>query len=711
MRTRPRHPGLGAAGFRAALPFAERFLRWKHIHRQGSDFAEGRREAVRKLNRGEPVYLAAISIGGFHNSGVALVEVTREGGPKIICNNEEERFSGQKHSSKFPSLSLEAMKETMKSLGIGAERIGAWLATYDYPMYIATGVRTILEELPTSWPLAWQDHRPEFDLKDFRAGLCAPERLRQLFHLEAPVPLIGLPHHDNHACFSYCASPFARDGNGTIVAVVDGAGDTTSLSIYFGESGRTRLLYKSSNIFDSLGQFYAVISSTQGGWTPLSSEGRYMGAAAYGDLNRSTNPYYSRLRNIFSLQPDGQIHLNRALANWHCNLRDNPYTSELVHILGTPIPRADLWNPDAVLRVEDIHHSPTTRERADKAAATQMVFEDGLIHVIDFWIRATGSDRLVLTGGAALNAVANMRLLEHFDENYYDRVLNRRSRLHLWVPPICGDAGVTIGAAYAFAASIGAGTGAPLQHAFYCGSGPTRAQVVTALKSAADTTWTCVGDVSNRSGLEAIAELMAGITAEGGIIAIFQGPAETGPRALGHRSILANPCNPQVRDLLNARVKHREAIRPLAPMATLAAAKRWFELSDGAASDEYNAYNYMTLTVQAKPEAHARIPAVIHADGTARLQIVREHTDPISHAYLKALGSRTGVEIAVNTSFNVAGPIAQTPDQAISTLRRARAMDAMFMFSEEGSVFMVSMAGARHDRDLPSFQEGNHLLA
>ena len=177
---------------------------------------------------------------------------------------------------------------------------------------------------------------------------------------------------------------------------------------------------------------------------------------------------------------------------------------------------------------------------------------------------------------------------------------------------------------------------------------------------------------------------MAYMTSQDGIIALYQGAAETGPRALGHRSILANPRNPRTREFLNARVKYREAIRPLAPMMTREAALKWFELSDGAADADYNAYNYMVLTAPAKPDAAARIPAVIHADGTGRLQIVREATDPLTHAYLKALGRRNGEEVAVNTSFNVAGPIAQTPEQAIETLRRAKGMDAVVMIAEEG---------------------------
>ena len=163
--------------------------------------------------------------------------------------------------------------------------------------------------------------------------------------------------------------------------------------------------------------FYGIISSTQGGWTALSSEGRYMGAAAYGDMDRSTNPFYRQLRSIFDFRADGDVYLNRSLANWPRRMLRQPYTQDLIQILGPPIAPEEMWNPDAVLRVEDIRHRPNTQERLDKAAATQMVFEDGLVHIIDGLIRMTGSDRLVLTGGAALNAVANMRVLEHFDDS------------------------------------------------------------------------------------------------------------------------------------------------------------------------------------------------------------------------------------------------------------------------------------------------------
>jgi carbamoyltransferase len=223
---------------------------------------------------------------------------------------------------------------------------------------------------------------------------------------------------------------------------------------------------------------------------------------------------------------------------------------------------------------------------------------------------------------------------------------------------------------------------------------PSNADIAAAL-AANDIASLRIGDISTPDGRDAIADLMAFMVARNGVIALYQGAAETGPRALGHRSILANPCDPQARERLNERVKYREAIRPLAPMATLEAAREYFDLLPGASDANYNAYNYMVLTTQSKPGARAKIPAVIHADGTGRIQIVNAKDDPLTFAYLKALGRHIGVELSVNTSFNVAGPIAQTPGQAIETLRRSRGLDAVILVADGGAVYAAWHGGAR----------------
>lgn len=670
---------MGAAGF----------------HQLGSAFAEARLAAIRdKLGRGETVYLVGLGAPGTHNTGVALVEVTQAHGPRLIVNNEEERFSGNKHTTEYPRASIEAMVSALRGIGRDIGDIDAWLTSWDYPTLAGTLARSVLEEVPQSLKLLRTTEAAGFESRRLEQMTRTPKLLARQLGLSERVPLICLPHHDNHAWFSWAASPFADDGEPVAVAVLDGTGDQGSISLYVVESGAMRKLYCNDSMFDSLGAFYSVISSTQGGWTWLSSEGRYMGAAAWGDMNRASNPYYARLRNVLDFGDSGEVRINRSMANWYCDPFDHPYKPALTAILGEPLRPDQLWNPDAVLRVEDIHHRPDTRDRLDKAAATQLVFEDAMIHVTDHLLRFTGASRLVLTGGVALNAIGNMRLLEHFDEAWFSKAQQRNARLHLWVPPVPGDPGVTIGAAWLFAHLAGSPRGAPMTHAFFCGLPPSVEDITSALK-ADDVASQHIGGVSTQQGRDAIADLMAFMVAQGGVIALYHGAAETGPRALGHRSILANPCDPNVRERLNERVKYREAIRPLAPMATLQAAQESFELLPGASDTDYNAYNYMVLTAQSKPHARDKIPAVIHADGTGRIQIVRADDDPLTYAYLKALGRHIGVELSVNTSFNVAGPIAQTPQQAIDTLRRSKGLDVVLLVADDGAVFAAWHGGER----------------
>jgi carbamoyltransferase len=647
-----------------------------------------------KLNRGETVYLAGLAAPGTHNTGVALVEVTQANGPRIIVNNEEERFSGKKHTTEYPRRSLNAMVATLRGMGRGIGDIEAFVTTWDYPALFGTLMRSVMEEAPDSFELLGISSFAGIDTRRMDQMRRTPRILCKQFGLDQPVPLICMPHHDNHAWFSFAASPFADSAEPVAVAVLDGTGDRGSVSLYVAERGALQQLYCNDSVFDSLGAFYSVISSTQGGWTWLSCEGRYMGAAAWGDMNRESNPYYARLKDVLHLGEGGEIRINRAMANWYRDPFNHPYKAALIEILGPPLKPDQLWNPDAVLRVEDIHHRPDTKDRLDKAAATQLVFEDAMIHVVDHLLRTTGANRLVLTGGVALNAIGNMRLLEHFDEAWFEKFQQRKTRLHLWVPPTPGDPGVTIGAAWLFAHLAGAPRGAPMTHAFYCGSSPTHEDIATALQ-AADIASTRIGDISTPDGRDAVADLMAFIVAQNGVIALYQGAAETGPRALGHRSILANPCDPEARERLNERVKYREAIRPLAPMATLEAAQEYFDLLEGASDGDYNVYNYMVLTAQSKPHARVKIPAVIHADGTGRIQIVRAEDDPLTHAYLKALGRRIGVEMSVNTSFNVAGPIAQTPQQAVDTLQRSKGLDVLLLVASDGAVHAAWHGGER----------------
>src|SRR3984893_2434854 len=432
-RIGPLHPKLGAAGFRAARWLSARLMAAAGFHQLGSDFADQRIAVVReRLQRGETIYLAGLGAPGMHNSGVALVEVTRAGGPRLIVNNEEERFSGNKHTTEYPRLSIDAMVATLRGMGSEAGDIAAWLPTWDYPTLIATLARAVIEEAPHSLKLLRNTNAAAFDGRRLEQMTRTPKILGKQLGLAARVPLICMPHHDNHAWFSFAASPFADGDEPVAIAVLDGTGDRGSISLYVVQAGAMRQLYCNDSMFDSLGAFYSVISSTQGGWTWLSSEGRYMGAAAWGDMNRASNSYYARLREVLHFGDGGDIRLNRALANWYAAPFENPYHRALADIIGEPLKPAQLWNPDAVLRVEDIEHRSDTQDRLDKAAATQLVFEDAMLPVVDHLLRITGANRLVLTGGVALNAVGIMKLLEHLGDAWFAKNQQRSARLHLW---------------------------------------------------------------------------------------------------------------------------------------------------------------------------------------------------------------------------------------------------------------------------------------
>jgi carbamoyltransferase len=688
----PRRPHLAEWGGRAATSAMDRVYSRSGVHRPDSELGRSRLAALEQTIRaGREAYVLGFASGG-HNSGAALVRVSERGGVELVCNEEEERYTAVKHCTEYPEHSIEAVKLRLRALGVEPKDLAACVGGFDYAAsFVMFWIRPMLEEAPASMTRpSWASVPDGIVSRDKGALVEAPARLGRQLGLDGRMPIVGMRHHDNHAYFSYAVSPFAADSNPAMALVVDGLGDDASTSLYSCEDGRLTLLSRQGTLFDSLGTLYGMLSSTQGGWPMLSSEGRYMGAAAWGDGSRLTNRYYRRLKHIFHLGPEGEVRVNRTLANWARSGWAKPYTDELLDILGEPIPLEEMWHPDAVLNVEDIRHPEITRDRVDKAAAVQMVFEDALTHIVEHLIRATGGHRLVLTGGAALNCVANMRLLECFDERWYERNLGLgNTRLHLWVPPTPGDAGAPLGAAYAFAMRAGARPGPPLRHAFHCGLAPTAAMIRAAVSAEPAAGAMPLGDCSDPATRARVADLLAHLVAEDRVVGLYQGVAETGPRALGHRSILANPRNADTRRLLNERVKHRELIRPLAPMLTRAAAERLFHLAEGASDDDYDAYNYMVLTARARPEAHATIPAAIHHDGTGRLQIVRPDVDPLCHEFLLAMGRRVGVEASVNTSLNVGAPIAHTPEHAIATLKRARGMDGLLMVDRDRRATLV----------------------
>jgi carbamoyltransferase len=200
MRIGPSHPLLGAAGFHLALPLLGFYYRRLAINRSESRFSRKRVRAIKhKIECGEAVYLAGVSAAGIHNSGVALVEVTRARGPRLLFNNEEERFSADKHTNKYPQMSIEALRAAMARMGLDIRGIDAWFSSWDYAALGATLIRSLLEELPANIGMLKGEPTGLFNLRNFDRGSRAPRHIARQLGLSEWVPLIGTPHHDNHA--------------------------------------------------------------------------------------------------------------------------------------------------------------------------------------------------------------------------------------------------------------------------------------------------------------------------------------------------------------------------------------------------------------------------------------------------------------------------------------------------------------------------------
>jgi carbamoyltransferase len=291
----------------------------------------------------------------------------------------------------------------------------------------------------------------------------------------------------------------------------------------------------------------------------------------------------------------------------------------------------------------------TSREE-DVAASLQHVLEETYLHVVRSLQERTGMSALCLAGGVALNAVANGRILPEtgFDD--------------LYIQPAAGDSGIAVGAAYhVWNQELGRGREYVMRHA-YTGPGYTDEECSRALADA--------GVEAERLDDDALFPLVAERIAEGEVVGWFQGRMEFGPRALGNRSIVVDPRRPDMKDILNARIKHREPFRPFAPSVLAHRVGDWFE-------QDYPS-PFMILVYTTRAEKRAEIPAVNHVDDTGRLQSVEEDVNPRYFRLISEFERRTGVPILLNTSFNENEPIVMTPEQALDTFRKTR-MDVLVL--------------------------------
>jgi carbamoyltransferase len=545
------------------------------------------------------VYFLGIS-SYFHDSAVALL---RDG--EVLACVEEERFNREKHTGSFPA---GAAAWALARHGLDMSDVDE-VGFYARPWTLLVG-RTLralryfpasLEDLTTRDPgkalgvLGLARH-----LRDGAFPMRRPARFRLRY----------VDHHLTHAASAFLLSPFEH----AAVLGIDGAGE--DITTWFGEGRDRRVVRKHCvRLPHSLGLFYSAVTHYLG-FKPWGGEGKVMGLSSYGDPDR----YYPAMRELVRWSDDGRLRLDMRyfayhLSNWR------RWTTPLFEERFGPAREPE---------------SEMTRRAEDIAAALQRVVEEAALALTHFLHRLVPSKNLCLAGGVALNSVMNGRLVR---EGPFENV---------FIQPAANDAGTALGAALTLAhVRHGLDRRVP-ESLVYLGPDYDEAACETAARAA--------GLVVERPA-DVIA-YTADALAAGAIVGWFQGKMEIGPRALGNRSILADPRGVDTKDTLNLRVKHREPFRPFAPSVLAEAAGDWFV--DARDSP------HMLLVFPVRPERRAEVPAITHVDGTARVQTVRRQDNARYYALIEAFGRRTGVPMLLNTSFNVRGePIVCTPEDAV----------------------------------------------
>jgi len=390
-----------------------------------------------------------------------------------------------------------------------------------------------------------------------------------------------------------------------LIFTLDGTGELDSSLIALGQA-RDIDIISTTRLPTSLGSLYLIVTVFLG-FRSLGDEYKVMGLAAYGDPKRY-RPFFDAIVPRF---PEGR---------YETRIAGPTLRAKILEVLGTPRGRDE----------------PLEQRHADIAAALQACLEDTVLHALAHAAQMTRQRRLCMAGGVALNCAMNGRIARSglFDE--------------IFIQPAASDEGCAVGAALLLARDRGA---TPWRHARW-GPAWTTEEVQDALHT--------FGDRVRATHEDDIAERAAREIASGRVVGWFQGRMEFGSRALGGRSILADPRDPSMKDRINHKVKRREPFRPFAPAVLEEAASDWFDMTGLDASP------FMLFTVPVLPEKRALIPSVTHVDGTARVQTVSRDEDPLYWRVIAQFGERTQVPVLLNTSFNVRRePIVCSPTDAL----------------------------------------------
>jgi carbamoyltransferase len=557
---------------------------------------------------------------------------------RFLAGAEEERFRRIKHWAGFPEQAIRFCLEEMNGGGLEgvtalavARRPGAYLARK--ALLALTHPRSLRRALGRA--------------RNLRQVASLEERIAAAFGGPAPR-LHPVEHHLAHVASAFYCSPFEE----AMCLTVDGFGDFVSTMMAVGRGSAVEVLGR-VHFPHSLGLFYTAVTQFLG-FPGFGDEYKVMGLAAYGEPS-----FAGRLGKMVPPLPDGTFaldlryfrHLSEGVdMTWEDGSPELGlvYTPALADLLGPP------RQPGEEL----------TQRHKDLAASLQRVYEDRFFALVRALQRRTGLKRLALAGGCAMNSLANGRLFDRTDVE------------EVYIQSAAGDAGTSLGAAlYVHHAVLGAPRdGFVMEHSYWgpaYGEEAIRRAIAAALPGSEgrDGLWEGIRIETIRDEARLADETAAAI-AGGAVVGWYQGRSEWGPRALGNRSILADPRRADMKDILNLKIKRRESFRPFAPSVLEERTGEWFTIDYPDP--------FMIKVYPIRPEKRPLVPAVTHADGTGRLQTVSRRTNPRYWQLIRAFEERTGVPMVVNTSFNENEPIVNTPAEALDCFLRTR-MDRLVL--------------------------------
>jgi len=531
----------------------------------------------------------------YHDSSACLV---RDG--DVVAAAQEERFSREKNTSAFP---IQSIRFCLEQAGITIDQVDH-VAYFEKPFLKFSRVLTdhLLE-----WPLTWDTFRKSMP-KWLTERLTLPALIEEELEYKGPISFIK--HHLSHASSAFYPSGFEE----AAIITADGVGEWATFSVGTGH-GSSIKIEKEIHYPDSLGLLYTTVTTFLG-FHAQGGEGKTMGLAGYGSPAR----FRQAVANILRLNSDGSFSLNPKYFSFRRGKR--MWSSAWTDAFGVPRKRDDPW----------------TEDHYDLAASVQEAIENVLILNADILQKKTGLKKLCLAGGVTLNCVASAKILEStaFDD--------------IFIQPAAGDAGGSVGAAlYVYHSLYRKDARKPLRHA-YLGPEFSKEEIRASLLRAN----LPIDEMDETKFLRRVAQALN----ENKVIGWFQGRMEFGPRALGNRSILGNPTSPEMKDILNLKIKKRESFRPFAPIVLEERATEFFDLSIASP--------YMLLAPKVRSDKRTLLPAITHVDGTARVQTCNQTSNPLLRKLIEEFESLSGVPMIINTSFNRnTEPVVATPDQAI----------------------------------------------